>query len=347
MAHDRAPRVAGAWAGGSPGAEGGTEDPALSTIPSSPYSAPWWLPGGHLQTIAAVLQRPPRPAYRRERWETPDGDFIDVDYAGDPATPLLVLFHGLEGSSDSHYARAIAAAATRAGRLFALPHFRGCSGEPNLLPRAYHSGDSEELDWILRRMAQQHGPLDAIGVSLGGNALLKWLGERGADAGRIVTRAAAVSAPFELASAGAVLDRGVNRLVYTRNFLATMKSKAHAKLARHPGLFDRERLRAVRTLRAFDDLVTAPLHGFKDVDDYWRRASSAPWIGHIRVPTLVLNARNDPFLPASSLERVVKSAGDVVLEFPRTGGHAGFLAGPFPGRHEWLPQRILNFLSGR
>ncbi len=315
------------------------------------YAAPWWLPGGHLQTIVASLRPPRRPDYRRERWETPDGDFIDVDFAGnrdsaaDSTVPLLVLFHGLEGSSDSHYARAMANAAAQGGRRFALPHFRGCSGEPNRLPRAYHSGDSDEIDWILRRLAANRGPVDAMGVSLGGNALLKWLGEQGHSACRVVRRAAAVSTPFELASAGAVLDRGLNRLIYTRNFLSTMKLKAALKLARHPGLFERERLRAVRTLREFDDLVTAPLHGFRGVDDYWERASSAPWIRHIRVPTLLVNARNDPFMPAAVLARVAESSADVLLEFSATGGHGGFPSGPFPVQHDWLPHRILAFLS--
>ena len=308
------------------------------------YTAPWWLPGGHLQTIYPALHPPGRVALRRERWETPDGDFIDVDFAGErAASRLLVLFHGLEGCSDSHYARALAAHALSSGWRLAMPHWRGCSGEPNRKPRAYHSGDSEEVDWILRKFSS---PVHAVGISLGGNALLKWLGERGDAALSIVRRAAAVSAPIDLSAAGRALDRGINRETYTRHFLSTLKPKSLAKLALFPGLFDRAKLRAARTFREFDDTVTAPLHGYRDADDYWRRASSGPWLERVRVPTLLLNARNDPFLPEHELLAAARNAArSLVLEFPRTGGHAGFLAGPFPGRHDWLPRRLIEFLS--
>jgi predicted alpha/beta-fold hydrolase len=308
----------------------------------SDYRAPWWLPGGHLQTITAALAPRPRAAFSRERWDTPDGDFVDVDWAGEPgAKRLLVLFHGLEGSSRSHYARAIAAQAASRGWRFALPHFRGCSGNLNRLPRAYHSGDSDEVDWILRRFAQDGADLYAAGVSLGGNALLKWLGERGAEATQLLRRAAAVSAPIDLAASGAALDRGFNRRTYTRLFLTTLKAKAFAKLALNQLQLDPRRLARARTLHEFDDMFTAPLHGFRDADDYWARASSAPWLARIEVPTLMLNARNDPFLPAAALERAAREAsGAVMLEFPRSGGHAGF-----PGRDRWLARRVLDFLS--
>ena len=308
------------------------------------YAAPWWLPGGHLQTLYPSLHPPARVALQRERWETPDGDFIDVDFAGErSASRLLVLFHGLEGCSDSHYARAFAAQALSSGWRLAMPHWRGCSGEPNRKPRAYHSGDSEEVDWILRRFSS---PVHAVGISLGGNALLKWLGERGDEARSIVRRAATVSAPIDLSAAGRALDRGINREIYTRHFLSTLKPKSLAKLALFPGLYDRAKVRAARTFREFDDTVTAPLHGYRDADDYWRRASSGPWLERVRVPTLLLNARNDPFLPEHELLAAARNAArSLVLEFPRTGGHAGFLAGPFPGRHDWLPRRLLEFLG--
>ncbi len=281
---------------------------------------------------------------RRERWDTPDGDFIDVDFCGDPgAATQLVLFHGLEGGSASHYARAIASQALGRGWRLAIAHFRGCSGELNRTARAYHSGDSEEVDWVLKRFGS---PVYAVGVSLGGNALLKWLGERAAAAGALVRRAAAVSAPLDLGAAGNALDRGLNRFVYTRHFLSTLRPKALAKLARFPGLYDRAKVRAARTFREFDNLVTAPLHGFRDTDHYWTSAACAPYLESIRVPTLVLNARNDPFLPEHALLAAVQRAAPcVVLEFPATGGHAGFLAGPFPGRHSWLPQRLFEFLT--
>ncbi len=285
-------------------------------------------------------------ALARERWDTPDGDFIDVDFAGDPASPhLLVLFHGLEGGSDSHYARAIAAGAVARGLRLAIPHWRGCSGEPNRMPRAYHSGDSTEVDWILEKVLGYGKEIHAIGVSLGGNAMLKWLGGRGAAAGAVVRRAAAVSAPIDLPAAGAALDRGLNRLLYTRMFLSTLKPKTLAKLEAFPEIVDGSRVRSARTFREFDDLVTARLHGFRDVDHYWTSAASGPYLGGIRVPTLLLNARNDPFLPEQALLAAARdAAAEVLLEFPASGGHVGFMAGPFPGRHGWLPERLFQFL---
>ena len=289
---------------------------------------------GHLQTVVASLLPPARVALSRSRWETPDGDFVDVDFAGEPGARAMVLFHGLEGSSQSHYARRLARALPEAGWRVAIPHWRGCSGEPNRKPRAYHSGDSAEVDWILRRFP---APLDVIGVSLGGNALLKWLGERGEAATRIVRRAAAISAPLDLPACGVALDRGLNRLLYTRMFLSTLKPKSLAQLERHPALFDAARLRGATTFREFDDLYTAPVHGFRDVDDYWSSAASGPWLAHVRVPTLVLNARNDPFLPEAALLAASRQAAPcVTLEFPRRGGHVGF-----PGA--WLARRLIQF----
>jgi hypothetical protein len=310
----------------------------------NPYEAPWWLPGGHVQTIVAALLPAPRIAWRRERWDTPDGDFIDLDWAEGGARadgPLLALFHGLEGSSASPYARAIAAQALAAGWRCVVPHFRGCSGELNRLPRAYHSGDSAELAWILRRLDARNaagGVLSAVGISLGGNALLKLLGEKGADLP--VLKAVAISAPLDLAAAGRSLDTGFNRQTYTRNFLRTLKRKTFEKLRQKAISVDALRLKRARTFWEFDDTVTAPLHGFLGADDYWRRSSSAPWLAAIRVPTLVLNARNDPFMPEAVLNALGKTPPNVVLEFPRSGGHAGF-----PGRGGWLARRVLDFLS--
>lgn len=308
---------------------------------AGPYTAPWWLPGGHLQTIFAALAPAPRVSYRRERWDTPDGDFIDLDWAGeneDPGAPLIALFHGLEGSSDSPYARAIAAQALAMGWRCVVPHFRGCSGELNRLPRAYHSGDSAEIGWILRRLGARH----AVGISLGGNALLKLLGEQGAAMN--LERAVAISAPLDLAAAGRSLDQGLSREIYTRLFLRTLKKKTFQKLERQAIAIDAERLARARTFWEFDDTVTAPLHGFRGADDYWQRSSSASWLGRIRVPTLVLNARNDPFMPESALEAISDMLRDipssVTLEFPRSGGHAGF-----PGSSRWLARRVMEFLS--
>jgi len=285
-------------------------------------------------------------AWKRERWDTPDGDFIDIDrLSGAAGAPLVVLFHGLEGSSASHYAGALARELEHRGWRGAVVHFRGCSGEPNRLPRAYHSGDAEEIGWILRRFAAESrgAPLFAAGVSLGGNALLKWLGED-AESKHVLLAAAAVSAPVDLMAAGDALGRGFN-LVYTRAFLATMRRKAEEKLARFPGLFDGDAMRRADTLRAFDDVVTAPLHGFRDTDDYWTRASAKPVLRGIRVPTLLLNARNDPFLPAAALPGTADVSTAVRLEFPDEGGHAAFVGAPFPGNIDWMPRRITAFFE--
>lgn len=312
------------------------------------YRAPRWLPGGHLQTIyPATLVAKPAVVYRRERWEVhhPElgDDFVDVDFVdGEPDKPLVVLFHGLEGSSNSHYARGLMAALKARGWSGAVPHFRGCSGEPNRTARFYHSGDSLEVDWIMARLrARAPGPLYAAGVSLGGNALLRWLGESG-SAADFVTAAAAISAPLDLARGGEALSSGFNML-YTRMFLKTLKPKCLAKLEQFPGLFDREALLAARDLYAFDNVVTAPLHGYRDTDDYWHRASARHVLMDITVPTLVLNARNDPFLPGEHLPG--SAAGAVTLEYPEEGGHVGFPVGPFPGRIDWLPRRILSFFD--
>lgn len=317
------------------------------------YRAPSWLVGGNAQTIwpALFAQRHSGecPVFQRERWATPDGDFIDVDWQGDDiSAPLLVLLHGLEGSSASPYAQAFAGWARSHGWRFAVPHFRGCSGELNLAPRAYHSGDFEEVGWILDRMRALHaGPIAAVGVSLGGNALLRWAAEAGTTAGERVRAVAAVSSPSDLAAGGAAIGRGFNRLVYTRMFLRTMKPKALAKLAQHPGLFDRSRLLAARDLYMFDNVFTAPLHGFRDTDDYWARASAKPHLHRIRIPALVLNARNDPFVPAQSLPRVHEVGPQVTLWQPAHGGHVGFPAGMLRGHLHTLPEGVMHWIGQR
>ncbi len=346
------------------------------------YAAPQWLPGGNLQTIWPALYARRAagapPVYRRERWPTPDGDFIDVDFAdaeavkprdvgdasaGVPAQsapdaprhsgagprPLLVLFHGLEGSSHSHYAEAFAAFAAARGWAFAVPHFRGCSGELNLAPRAYHSGDFEEIGWILTRLRARHdatggGELLAVGVSLGGNALLRWAEEAGDGAARIATAVASVSAPLDLAASGRAIGRGFNRWAYTRMFLASMKPKALAKLAQHPGLFNRQSLLAARDLYDFDNIFTAPLHGFRDTDDYWSRASAKPQLRAVRIRALVVNALNDPFVPAASLPRSSDAGSQVTLWQPAHGGHVGFPLGLPPGHLRALPEVVGDWL---
>ena len=348
------------------------------------YRAPRWLPTAHAQTIVpALFAQRPAVKYRRERWATPDGDFIDLDWlaydiAGEankradssaatanalhlaprelrnavatsfdetaalhdsfgretvaaqaanpppnPAAPLFVLFHGLEGSSDSHYARVLMAEAKARGWFGVVPHFRSCGGSMNLLPRFYHLADSAEVDWVLRRLKAQHpGPVIAAGVSLGGNVLLRWLCEQEQDAAAILDAAAAISAPLDVHAGGHAISQGFG-MVYTRSFLKTLKRKAQAKLDQYPGLFDRDAMLAARTLHAFDNAVTAPLHGFRDTEDYWTRATTRPYLPRIAIPTLLLNARNDPFLPGRVLPSAAEVSAAVTLDQPAHGGHVG------------------------
>lgn len=314
------------------------------------YHAPWWLPGGHAQTIWPALHGRSVglavPPYRRERWTTPDDDFVDVDWLDGAATaPLLVLFHGLEGSSGSHYAMAWGKWAQARGWGLAVAHFRGCSGEINLAPRAYHSGDFEEIGWMLARSRARHtGSLYAVGVSLGGNALLRWAQEAGSTAASVVQALASVSAPVDLAASGQAMGRGLNRQVYTRMFLRTMKPKALQKLAQFPGLFDAKALHAAQNLYDFDNVFTAPLHGFKNTPDYWQRASAKPHLADIRLPALVVNALNDPFVPANSLPRQNEVGSNVSLWQPEQGGHVGFMAGAPPGHLQTLPHTVGRWL---
>ncbi len=317
------------------------------------YRAPRWLIGGNAQTIWPALFSKrftgPAPTYRRERWTTPDADFIDVDWQGqDSSAPLLVLFHGLEGSSGSHYAQAFAHWARHNGWRFVVPHFRGCSGELNLAPRAYHSGDFEEIGWVLRRLRSVHsGTVCSVGVSLGGNALLRWAEEAGDSAAQSASVICAVSSPIDMVASGRAIGAGFNRQVYTRMFLRTMKPNALRKLAQHPGLFSREKLLAANDLHAFDNVFTAPLHGFKGTDDYWCRGSAKPQLHSIRIPALVLNACNDPFVPAASLPAAHEVGRHVTLWQPLHGGHVGFPGGRWPGHVHTLPEAVMGWIKAQ
>ena len=263
--------------------------------------------------------------------------------------PLLVLFHGLEGSSGSHYAQAFADWGMTNGCDIAVPHFRGCSGTLNLAPRAYHSGDHEEVHHLLTQFkqvveAQKRPGLLAAGVSLGGNALMRWAGEQGQSAQKIVCAVASICSPLDLSASGKAIGEGFNRQVYTRMFLRTMKPKAMAKLKQYPGLFDAQKLLAAQDLYEFDDVFTAPLHGFKNTEDYWRRASALPHMTNIAVPALALNAQNDPFIPSSSLPALEKVSANVTLWQPSHGGHVGFPKGAVPGHLKAMPHAVGKWL---
>ncbi len=317
------------------------------------YRSPVWLPGGQLQTIWPALyarsHAEHRPSFARERWTSPDDDFIDIDFSQhltQTHKPLLLLFHGLEGSSQSHYALAFAHWAREQGLPFVVPHFRGCSGEINRAPRAYHSGDFEEIDWILRRVKAREPKRDLIvvGISLGGNALMRWAQEMGAQASDVAKAVASVCSPLDLAAAGHAIGKGFNRQVYTRMFLKTMKPKAMERLALHPKLFDAQALQSSRDLYEFDNIFTAPLHGFKNTEDYWDRASAKPRMAEIQIPALALNARNDPFMAASSLPETGQVGKYVTLWHPEHGGHVGFPGGVFPGHVHTMPQAVGQWL---
>lgn len=354
---------------------------------STPCPAPYWLRGGHLQTIySTTLNRYRRICFVRERVDTTDGDFIDFDWTAPGLLPdraaddvpikadpglrhtaawrwindhdreqlqspagsnALILFHGLEGSSASHYAQAIAHHFRIRGWSVVVAHFRSCSGFPNRLVRAYHSGDTADVGFMLDTVRSRlpDARWHAMGVSLGGNALLKYLG-RHAPHTQWLHACAAVSVPLDLTASGSRLsDSTSGRLLYTRHFLKTMRAKLVHKARQFPDVIDSRRLAGIASLREFDDLYTAPVHGYADVAHYWSQASSRPWLGRIAVPTLVLNARNDPFVPESSLPGINECSPTVLLHQPTQGGHAGFVTGRFPGTLDWLPQRLQHYFE--
>jgi len=313
------------------------------------YRAPWWLPGPHPQTIAGYFWRQPCIAYERERWITPDNDFIHVDWAGPEHAPrLMVLFHGVAGNSQAPYVRALAAEAlaTRCWRV-AAPHFRGCSGEPNQRARSYFSGDHEEIDWMLERFSRRGDNVYPVGISLGGNSLLKWLCMMGEGAKATVRRAAAISAQFDLEKSGHRLESGFN-LVYGRWLLLKcdgLRRKALDKFDRFRAEHElkgvnRDRVSAATTFPEFDDALVAPLHGFVDKAKYWARCSTKTRLSRICVPTLLLHARNDPFYSVEALPDERHLPECVKADFQAEGGHAAF-----PGCRNWMARRVLDFFS--
>jgi predicted alpha/beta-fold hydrolase len=320
------------------------------------YTPAWWVPGAHLQTLWGKLaRRLPRIATRVERWSTPDGDELEIHRLDSPAgsgpeVPRLLLLHGLEGTIRSHYLRGLLDQARRRGWSADVLIFRGCNGEIPRAPRFYHSGETGDLDFVVRRLVRDHPtqPLVTAGFSLGGNVLLKWLGEQGDRLPLQVRAAAAVSVPYDLERGSRQIERGFSRL-YTRHFLATLRRKALAKLAHHPGLFDERRLRDARTLYDFDEAVTAPVHGFKGASDYYARSSSLQFLTDIRRPTFLLSAYDDPFLPREVLvdvASVARSNPNITVELHEHGGHVGFVGGRVP----WHPiyyaeERVAGFFS--
>ena len=311
------------------------------------YAPARWLFGPNLMTVFGAVLRPgPRVPIRRERWELPDGDFVDVDrLAGPQDSPLLLALHGLEGSSSAHYVRGLLAQArSRGWRALAL-NFRGCSGDMNRLVRSYHSGETGDLGELVRRARSESDRIAIAGFSLGGNVLVKWLGEQGASAPREIRAAAALSVPFDLAVCAQTLDGpGFWRWVYRTRFLRSLKRKSIEKLGKFPGAADLQRVRRARTLVEFDDALTARLHGFEGATDYYAQSSSAPFVERVRVPLLLLSAEDDPFVPARCIPRPANPL--VEAEIPAKGGHLGFVEGPPWSPRFYAERRAAEFLAG-
>lgn len=316
---------------------------------SSTFRPAWWCRGPHAQTIWGSTLRPVgRVPLKRERLETPDGDFIDVDrVTGEKGTPTLVVLHGLEGSSRSKQVLGLLAAARRRGWRGIGINFRSCSGEMNRLRRSYHGGETSDLAWVIERLVREEpgSPILCAGLSLGGNVLLKYLGERGESVPAEVRAAAAVSAPFDLARSAHAIEKGFSR-TYMRRLVRSLKQKTWAKLEKYPDLVDRKAVKAARTLGEFDEAVTAPVHGFRNADEYWSASSSNPFLSKIRRPTLLINSKDDPFLPAECLPATAAAENRfLTAEFTDRGGHVGFLSGPWPGRPLcWAEEEVIRFL---
>jgi hypothetical protein len=317
------------------------------TVRRSGFRPAWWLRGPHLQTLWGALLRPrPSVATRRERLELPDGDFLDLDWTLGDEGPVVLILHGLEGSSDSHYARGLLAAAAARGWRGLVMHFRGCSGEPNRLERCYDAGDTRDIAHVVDLLHRREPatPLACVGYSLGGNALLKWLGETGL-AGP-VRAAAAVSVPFLLEAAARRMGSGLSR-IYQRHLIGGLHASYRRKFSAHPAPpVSPEDLPGLADFFAFDDRVTARLQGYAGVEDYYRRASSRQYLHGIRVPTLLIHALDDPFLLPSAIPGRQELSDRTLLELSPHGGHVGFIGGGAPWRPVyWLEQRIPRFLA--
>jgi predicted alpha/beta-fold hydrolase len=314
-------------------------------IIESDFKPAWWLPGPHLQTVWPLVRRRNNMPTRRERLELPDGDFLDLDWTLRGDGPLVIVLHGLEGSIRSHYAGAIMQALDMHGMRSVLMHFRGCSGEPNRLARSYHSGETGDLEFVLQLLRGRYpdAPMAAVGYSLGGNVLLKYLGERGADC--VLQAAAAVSVPFDLHNAARRLERGVSR-IYQWQLLRRLRGSIRMKFNMRSAPVALDDLDSLDTFRRFDDRVTAPLHGFRDVDDYYTRSSSRQYLQHIRIPTYILHSRDDPFMSPDAVPGETDLAEAVTLEISAGGGHVGFVYGNLPWRAGYLPDSAVpGFLS--
>lgn len=319
----------------------------MPLIENSIYRAPSWLPGGHLQTIyPALFRRLPHVTVRRERLELPDGDFVDLEWAEQGRPRLAILSHGLEADTRTDYIQGMAAALIRHGWDVLAWNFRGCGDEPNRLLRMYHSGATEDLHAVISHAILRHPAerIDLIGFSLGGNLTLKYLGEGPAELPQRLHRAAAFSVPCDLACSSRQLALRANR-IYMERFLRKMRCKVRAKDRRFPDQLDLAGLGQIRTFQEFDDRYTAPLHGFADAADYWARNSCGQFLRAIRLPTLLVNARNDPFLgPGCYPSEEAAASTTFHFEAPAEGGHVGFIPPRGSGEY-WSEARAVEFLG--
>lgn len=326
--------------------------------PGAAFAPAWWLPGGHLQTLwSAFFRRLPTLSRRRERMWLADGDFIDLDWHGvhEPSAPLVLVLHGLTGSSSSHYVLGLQQRLAERRWASVAINWRGCSGEPNLLPRAYHSGASDDLAEVIAHVqaARPLAPLHAVGYSLGGNVLLKYLGEAGTAAP--LQRAVAVSVPFRLDQCADRIGRGFSRVYqahFMRELVAYVRDKrrlfaSQGHVERLSALEQLGSLEGMRTFWDFDGRFTAPLHGYADASDYYRRASSRYFLPDIRVRTLLIQAEDDPFVFRHSVPEPAELSASTSMELHRTGGHVGFVEGSPLAPRYYLEQRIPEWLSAR
>ena len=314
------------------------------------FKPAWWCRTAHAQTIWASTLRPIlRVPAQRERWETPDGDFVDVDYV--PAAvgrPVLIVLHGLESSSQSKQVQGLLHIAHREGWRGLGINFRSCSGVPNRLRRSYHGGDTSDLSWIIKQAAAQHqASVCCVGISLGANVLLKYLGEAGDQVPVQFKVAVALSTPFDLAASAGTFERGFFNRLYMRRLVRSLKQKVLMKLAHYPDLIGRKQLETVQTIKEFDELVTAPMHGFANAAEYWQASSCRRFLPLIRRPTLLISAIDDPLIPFDpSLRQEVERNRCLTAVFSSAGGHAGFVSGGrFSQPAYWAEQQAVAFFK--
>lgn len=330
---------------------------SLSTLEIKNYVSPKWCQNGHLQTVWRKFfgAIPVLPCLFRERWETPDDDFLDLDFMGFSAEklkgnqePIVLCLHGFEGSSEAKYIRGMLYAVSQMGWRGVALNFRSCSGEMNRQPRFYHSGETSDLNWVMERLSLRYpdAPFFVVGFSLGGSVLLRCLGEGGASAASLIQAAVAISVPYDLGMVARRIDTGFMR-VYGQNFLKTLKEKMIQKAVRYPTLIDPIRVASIKSYIEFENQAFAPLHHFEDAKDYWRQCSAQYFLEGVSCPTLILHSEDDPFLPGAHLPKKIFEASKwLIPEISKNGGHVGFMQGALPWRvNYWAEARTMVFFS--